>query len=146
MLIILEGLDKCGKTTFAQNFAVDGTAIIKHSTKEDDAVDVLAKYAPLANERTVILDRSFLSEMTYGPVYRGEMRITPAKLMKITKLLHSTPHIILYFSRPENENKQYDSTDEFEKDTEKLKLVEKRYKDYIARYKNRFNIYEIQYK
>ena len=144
MLIILEGLDKCGKSTFAQKFGP--SAIVKHSTKNDDAVEVLKKYAPIADEHTVILDRSFLSEMCYGPVYRGEMRITPAKLMKITKILNSTPHIILYFSRPADETKQYDSNDEFEKYIAKLELVEKRYKDYIARYKNRFNIYEIQYK
>lgn len=144
MLIILEGLDKCGKSTFAKKLGPN--IVIKHSTKEDDAVEVLKKYASIAIEHTVVLDRSFLSEMTYGPVYRGVMSITPAKLMKITKILNNTPHIILYFSRPANEIKDYDSNDEFERDIEKLMLVEKRYKDYIARYKNRFNIYEIQYK
>lgn len=144
MLIILEGLDKCGKTTFAQKLGPN--VVIKHSTKDDDAVEVLKKYAPIAEEQVVVLDRSFLSEMCYGPVYRGEMRITPAKLMKITKILNKIPYVILYFSRPDNETKCYDKNDEFESDTEKLLLVEKRYKDYIARYKNRFNIYEIQYK
>ena len=144
MLIILEGLDKCGKSTFAQKLGPN--VVIKHSTKDDDAVKVIEKYAAIAEEQTVVLDRSFLSEMCYGPVYRGEMRITPAKLMKITKMLNRVPHIILYFSRPADEIKKYDSDDEFECDAEKLMLVEKRYKDYIARYKNRFNIYEIQYK
>ena len=98
------------------------------------------------NGEFVILDRSFLSEMCYGPVYRGEMRITPGKMKKINHLLKSTNYCILYFSRPACEPKDYDLTDEFEKDSVKLQLVERRYKDYIARYKNRFNIYEIQYK
>jgi hypothetical protein len=74
------------------------------------------------------------------------MRVTPAKFMQIKKILNKIPYVILYFSRPENESKEYDKTDEFEKDAEKLKLVEKRYKEYISRYKNTFNIYEIQYK
>lgn len=144
MLIILEGIDKCGKSTFAQKLGPN--VVIKHSTKDDDALEVLKKYAPIAAEQTVILDRSFLSEMCYGLVYRGEMRITPAKLMKITKILNKVPHILLYFSRPVDEPKEYDSNDEFERDTVKLMMVKKRYEDYIERYKNRFNIYEIRYK
>ena len=84
MLIILEGLDKCGKTTFANKLGPN--VVIKHSTKDDDALTILKKYAAIANEQTVVLDRSFLSEMTYGPVYRGEMRITPAKFMQIKKI------------------------------------------------------------
>lgn len=144
MLIILEGVDKCGKSTFAQKLGPN--VVVKHSTKDDDALEVLKKYSAIANEQTVVLDRSFLSEMTYGPVYRNENRISAAKLMKITRILSNIPHIILYFSRPETESKQYDANDEFEKDIEKLIQVEKRYKDYITRYKNRFNIYEIQYR
>lgn len=144
MLIILEGVDKCGKSTFAQKFGPD--AIVKHSTKDDDALEVLKEYVPISEKQTVILDRSFLSEMCYGPVYRGEMNMTPAKLMQITRLLSKVPHILLYFSRPETEKRDFDPTDEFESDIEKLKLVEKCYKEYIARYKKRFNIYEIQYK
>lgn len=145
MLLILEGIDKCGKSTFAERFKDCATII--HSTKNDDAVSVLKGAVKLVKEgRFVILDRSFLSEMTYGPVYRGEMNITPAKLMQITKLLKQINYSILYFSRPEGEKRTYDKNDEFEKDPEKLKLVEFRYKQYIAQYKNRFNIYEIQYK
>ena len=144
MLIILEGLDKCGKTSFAQKLGPG--VVIKHSTKDDDALEVLKKYVPIALEQTVVLDRSFLSEMCYGPVYRNEMRITPAKFMKIKKLLLSVPHILLYFTRPDEESKQYDTDDEFEKHPDKLLLVKKRYADYIAKYRNTFNIYEIQYK
>ena len=145
MLIILEGLDKCGKTTFAQKFA--GCAEIKHSDKNDDATAVLLAAAKKDKTgKLVILDRSFFSEMCYGPVYRGEMRMTPAKLMQISKALKQIQYCILYFSRPAGEHIEYDTNDEFEKDAEKLALVEKRYKEYIARYKNRFNIYEIQYK
>ena len=145
MLIILEGLDKCGKSTFAQNFALCG-AIVKHSTKEDDALSVLKNAAIMSGTQTVILDRSFLSEMCYGPVYRGEMRITPERFNIIKEILHETPHVLLYFSRPENEIRNFDKNDEFESDIEKLRLVEKRYKMYIAEFKRYFNIYEIQYK
>ena len=142
MLLILEGIDKCGKTTFANRFK---DAIIKHSTKDDDAVKVLEEYAKLSTEKLVILDRSFLSEMCYGPVYRGEMNITPAKMMKIIRTLNKIDYAILYFSRPAG-TKNYDTNDEFESEPEKLELVEFRYKQYIAQYKNRLNIYEIQYK
>lgn len=144
MLVILEGLDKCGKTTFANRFAEHAEII--HSTKDDDPVIVLSNAVKLAASKLVILDRSFLSEMCYGPVYRGEMTITPAKMMKITKLLKSIEHCILYFSRPDGSKVEYDYLDEFEQFPDKLKLVEKRYRQYISMYKNRFNIYEVQYK
>ena len=144
MLLILEGLDKCGKTTFANKFA--DVAEVIHCTKNDDMLITLQNAVKASVNKLVILDRNFLSEMCYGPVYRGTMQITPAKMMRIKKLLSKVSYAILYFSRPENSDIQYDKNDEFEKDAEKLKLVEKRYKDYISRYKKTFNIYEIQYK
>lgn len=145
MLIILEGIDKCGKSTFANRFG--DIAEIIHCTKDDDMLLTLQNAARTANTgKLVILDRNFLSEMCYGPVYRGTMQITPGKMKRIIQLLKNTEHCILYFSRPAGELKQYDKSDEFESDTRRLLTVERRYKDYIARYKNRFNIYEIQYK
>lgn len=144
MLLILEGLDKCGKTTFANKFAKKARII--HSTKYDDSVKVLAQAVRMSqNGKLVILDRSFLSEMCYGPVYRNENKIKPAHIMKITKLLKLTDYCILYFSRPAGEIKAYDSSDEFECNVEKLQQVEKKYEHYIKHYANRFNIYRIQY-
>ena len=145
MLLILEGLDKCGKTTFAQKF-IDCAEII-HSTKHDDAFIVLQNAKKVVESGGfVILDRSFLSEMTYGPVYRNENRITHAKIMRIKKLLSKIPYAILYFSRPDDTISDYDSQDEFEKEPEKLMLVKKLYEQCVEKYKNVFNIYEIQYK
>lgn len=144
MLLILEGIDKCGKTTFANRFA--DVAEIIHCTKDDDMVLTLQNAAKVAaTGKLVILDRNFLSEMCYGPVYRGTMQITPAKMMQIKRILSKISYAILYFSRPCDELKRYDMNDEFEQDSEKLMMVKKRYENYIARYKNRFNIYEIRY-
>lgn len=145
MLIILEGLDKCGKSTFADKF-VDVAQII-HCDKHDDMLVVLTDAAKTANTgKLVILDRNFLSEMCYGPVYRGTSQITHAKIMRICKILKHTEHVILYFSRPNSENVKYDKHDEFEKDEYKLSQVKELYEKYIEKYKSRFNIYEIQYK
>ena len=111
MLLILEGLDKCGKTTFANKFL--GLATVIHCTKDSDCTKVLLDAAKMADSgKLVILDRSFLSEMCYGPVYRGTMDITPAKFMRIAHALKKTEHAILYFSRPEGSKKKYDKTDE----------------------------------
>lgn len=145
MLVILEGIDKCGKSTFANRFAEHAEII--HCTKDDDMVAVLRDAANKANSgKLVILDRNFLSEMCYGPVYRGVSQITRVKMMHICKILKNTEHCILYFSRPKDAKKYYDTDDEFEKDVDKLLIVERKYRNYILQYKNRFNIYEIQYK
>ena len=145
MLIILEGIDKCGKSTFANKFL--DVAEIVHCNKHDDMLITLQNAARIASKgQLVIVDRNFLSEMCYGPVYRGKTQITPGKMQKIKKIMRSVPSMILYFSRPDDAVVQYDKNDEFEKDIEKLMLVKKRYEEYIAKYRNTFNIYEIQYK
>ena len=68
MIYILEGLDKSGKSNFASRFK---TATVLHADKNTNCKIQLQKAINLHLQgQDVILDRSFISELCYGPVYR----------------------------------------------------------------------------
>lgn len=76
-LIVLDGCDGAGKTTLAAALAdLHGHAIV-HATPTPPGTDLLAKYhALLAQPGPIVLDRSFISELVYGPIDRGHSRLT----------------------------------------------------------------------
>ena len=143
MLIILEGLDKSGKTTFAQRFGSD--AIYYHSDAETDTMKMFrqAYKASLREDKPVILDRSFMSEIAYGTAYRNDVKLTQEEYEIIVERLIAIPHIILYFKRPISKCKFEDN--EFESDTSKLSYTAYIYSQLISDLKDKLNIYEVKY-
>lgn len=86
MIYVIEGLDRCGKTTFStylRNFIKNDKIIAIHSAKPPKGVDnyewTIKYYNNLINVCLnlneqgfdIILDRSWLGEMVYGPLYRN---------------------------------------------------------------------------
>ena len=71
-LIVLEGCDGAGKTTLAAALAARHGHAIVHATRSPEGTDLFAKYhAILARPGPLVLDRSFVSELVYGPLDRG---------------------------------------------------------------------------
>ena len=160
MLYIIEGPDKCGKSTFIKRNDIDiwcegiedfqqKISTLTHFSKiavhfdanDKDPVRSLGLCIQTAMIHDVYMDRSWISEMVYGVVYRGEMNIKPIDEGYILWLLQKHPHIIYYFDKPIAET---DNKDIFEKDAEKMELVKVRYNQIIARYKHTLNIYEME--
>lgn len=159
MLYIIEGPDKCGKSTFMEKnidiycegideFTTQSKFINRHrkigvhfDATDKDPVESLKTCAAMSQICDVYMDRSWISEMVYGVVYRGEMNITPKDEKYILWLLKETPHIIYYFDKPIAE---IDNEDIFEKDAEKMALVKVRYNQIVARYKDTLNIYKME--
>ena len=76
-LIVLDGCDGTGKTTLAAALANRHGHSIVHATLTPAGSDLFAKYqAMLARPGPVVLDRSFVSELVYGPIDRGYSRLT----------------------------------------------------------------------
>jgi len=76
-LIVLEGCDGAGKTTLAAAFASRYGYAIVHATRTPEGEDLVAKYRViLARPGRLVLDRSFVSELVYGPLERGHSRLT----------------------------------------------------------------------
>lgn len=76
-LIVLEGCDGVGKTTLAATFASHHDYAVVHAARTPEGEDLFAKYrAILARPGRLVLDRSFVSELVYGPLDRGRSRLT----------------------------------------------------------------------
>lgn len=76
--IIIEGVDKTGKTTLANELSrIFGMPIKKFSAPKDGrAFESYADF--LLNEKTPhIIDRCYMSELAYGPVVRGTSQVSP---------------------------------------------------------------------
>jgi len=85
-LILIEGCDAAGKTTLAQAIAARRHAELQHSALTPAGADLLTRYrAVLAQPGPLILDRCFLSEAVYGPLYRGHCRLTTAEVTQLIR-------------------------------------------------------------
>jgi thymidylate kinase len=76
-VIVLEGCDGTGKTTLANALATQYGYTVVHSGRTPDDVDLVARYRSiLATSGKIVLDRSFISELVYGPLQYGRSRLT----------------------------------------------------------------------
>ena len=84
-IILVEGMDGVGKSTFIGNFLLDGqTAVCSHFSYEDviKQPDPIIRYAQLFNEMstngctTLILDRGWYSDYVYGLAVRNKEEIS----------------------------------------------------------------------
>ena len=160
MLYIVEGIDKCGKSTFIERQAIthhcegieefmqitprltsEDRVAIHFNEKDKNPLESLKICAAFAEICDIFMDRSWISDMVYGAVYRGEIRLEPRDDAYILGLLQETPHIIYYFT---TQIAQQDTEDKFEKDADKMQLVRIRYSQIMARYKKYLHIYRVE--
>lgn len=96
MLIILEGIDKQGKTTLA-NFLAEryGFEIVKFSQPKKEPYLEYIEF--LLNRKTpAILDRFYMGELAYGPVKRGKSEMTEWQVRNIELLLKARYSLNIY--------------------------------------------------
>lgn len=166
MLYICEGVDKCGKTTYINNMIGDGQyinveSIDKYKRHElSNKIGVrfnrasvglvynnMMKVIDLSKDVDVYLDRSFISEVVYGPVYRGKMDISQDEIKKILDELERIDAIIFYFV-PYNYRKWMDSLDSndfFEKNKIKIQQVLEGYDKVMKNYSFVLDIYKLNF-
>ncbi len=87
-MIVLEGCDGVGKTTLAARLAAAHGFAVVHSTVTPDDVDIVQRYlAVLGDPRRLLLDRSFVSELVYGPLVRGRSRLTLSQVIDLAQVV-----------------------------------------------------------
>lgn len=187
MLIICEGVDNCGKSTFIEKTAKTciyeahnawGADITKRH--EDGSYDIITTIDALFNARenldypvalhfdyrdvnsyisfckcleiskytTVYMDRSWISDIAYGRVYRNGAHISKYYEDDIIGALKEIPHAILHFKRPMNA--KYFNTlgelDDFTKNKDLLIKVSKEYDTIMRKYKKHgLNVYTVSF-
>lgn len=103
-LIIVEGPDGAGKSTLVKKLEKQFNAMSIHNCEypsaDGDQLEAIFSYQftiaehlamrAIVPSSVVILDRSFLSELIYGPVYRGKPRLSDEAKGRLNKRLSIT--------------------------------------------------------
>jgi thymidylate kinase len=98
--IVLEGADQSGKTTFANKLSSALEMPVYHVDNPEEGADQYDYYTRFLNlGRPVISDRSFVSELVYGPVLRGKSKISPDVQSKIETSFNNANYILVVLNR-----------------------------------------------
>ncbi|UUV46828.1 thymidylate kinase [Bacillus phage vB_BanS-Thrax4] len=101
-IIILEGADCVGKTTFANELAEKtGYAIVKGSSfeiAEKGADAMFAHMMSLLDLKDVIIDRFFYSNLVYGKLYNYPM-MNPDQYLQLLKKMNQKA-LLIYLNAP----------------------------------------------
>jgi len=129
-MIIIEGLDGVGKTTLVDYFVNMGMKKY-HFDYDVQNMDLFTKYMRVLDEKTdiLVLDRSFISEMVYGPVLRNNCKLTIEQYIELLKLYREKGTTIIYLTAPKEvllERRSNDLND--------YEMIDKYYETLNARY------------
>ncbi|MBO0801463.1 MAG: hypothetical protein J2P25_00085 [Nocardiopsaceae bacterium] len=77
-VIVVDGCDGTGKTTLARALRDRHGYRLVHSARTPDGTNLTGRYRQLlATPGKIALDRSFVSELVYGPLFHGRSRLSP---------------------------------------------------------------------
>lgn len=96
--VVLEGVDKVGKTMVAGELKKMGYSVI-HSSYNSNHENISQHYQTLISTALppVVFDRIFISEITYGCVMRKHSRLSDREFKKLLQLLSEKSCVVLYF-------------------------------------------------
>jgi thymidylate kinase len=103
-VVVLEGCDGTGKTSLATTLAAQHGYSMVHSGRTPDDVDLLARYRSiLAIPGKIVLDRSFISELVYGPLQYGRSRLTASDAAQMALLVAARGGVLVHLTgRPQS--------------------------------------------
>lgn len=150
-MLIIEGIDGVGKTTLVEY--LQGYGMKKyHFDYDSKNMDLFTKYMRvlLEDNNKLVLDRSFISEMVYGPVIRNKCKLS---LEDYTKLLIAYKNFgtkIIYLTAPKDVllKRRNDEKSDYEVIANYYEELNKKYDD-IMEYSSNFidvigiNTYEL---
>ncbi|MGH3881894.1 MAG: hypothetical protein ACRDRY_15820 [Pseudonocardiaceae bacterium] len=97
--VVLEGCDGVGKSTLAQQLASDHGFTIVHSGRTPDGVDLSKRYRQILSQPgRLVLDRSFVSELVYGPLHHGGSRLTDADACDLAALVARRDGVLVHLT------------------------------------------------
>jgi hypothetical protein len=99
--VVLEGCDGVGKSTLAQRLASDHGFTVVHSGRTPDGVDLAERYRQILSQPgRLALDRSFVSELVYGPLRHGGSRLTDAGAYDLAALVARRDGVLVHLTAP----------------------------------------------
>ncbi|MEO3810761.1 hypothetical protein ABGB17_17305 [Sphaerisporangium sp. B11E5] len=99
--LVLEGCDGVGKSTLAKHLSTHHDFTVVHSPKTPDHLDLADRYRTiLAQPGRILFDRCFISELVYGPLYRGRSRITWAQAIDLAESVITRAGTLIHLTAP----------------------------------------------
>lgn len=148
MMIIVEGLDKCGKTTLVNYLLknLDDTYLMKNGfkPKSDNREDrekilyiyekLLINYVSNFKDDILIMDRYFVSELVYG-IKRGYNALETKGMKYFINTVQKRKDIILIYCRTDYENikKKFIENKEEYVEISEIKRLDKLYQKVISK-------------
>ncbi|MGL4792456.1 MAG: hypothetical protein ACRC23_01900 [Aeromonas jandaei] len=95
-IIVVEGTDGTGKSTFAKELAekynlmymhIDGNHPNTYQSYATMLCDLISDINKEGKYSGVVFDRAWYGELVYGPVYRSESRISPHEIQKLEYII-----------------------------------------------------------
>jgi thymidylate kinase len=104
MIIVLEGPDGAGKTTLATKLVASTGWRLKHYSapqSDEEAAQMKGMYLQdMRMCRNAIFDRSWYSDMAYGPVMRGKAVISAVDMYELERALMKQGGLVVYCTAP----------------------------------------------
>lgn len=105
MIIIIEGPDGSGKSTLAELLHRQTGYTVLHRTQpktEEDKQRMMEEYIQVIRAgKNVIMDRSWYSEMVYGPVMRNASVISYLQMYELERMAAKNGAIVIHCTAPE---------------------------------------------
>jgi len=100
-VVVLDGCDGTGKTTIAEILRMRHGFRVIHSGRTPDGTDLAERYRRiLALPRPIVLDRSFISELVYGPLFHGRSRLTHAEAVSLAMTVVGRGGVLVHLTGP----------------------------------------------
>jgi thymidylate kinase len=98
-VIAVEGADGTGKTTLVNQLQTEHSFTVIHNPRTPDGVDLAARYRQILDmPGPLALDRCFVSELVYGPLYHGRSRLTWDGVLDLTHTLTTRQGVFVHLT------------------------------------------------
>lgn len=96
-VIVLEGCDGVGKTTYAAALATGYGYQRVHADRTPEGTDLFRRHRSILNlPGRLVLDRSFVSELVYGPLRHGRCRLTPSQVAELVSMVNARHGVLVH--------------------------------------------------
>lgn len=98
-LVVIDGCDGTGKTTLSRQISTRHGHRLSHASLSPADIDLFAKYhGIITGPGPLVLDRSFVSELVYGPLERGMSRLSLDQAAQLATIVGDRRGVLVHLT------------------------------------------------